>query len=170
MRSLRTGLTIGAPQDIIAASTVLGAREICNVYGQTESYGNCCVTPHDWPLERRANCQGPPLPSVTVRIIDAIDHVEPGAPVITSPAAGSIWNRAANELKVTGTASDDRGVTGFAADCGKDALRDVHGSTVESRRRCGGGSVYPPITGHSQPERSQPSVGMSEHVHPLAAR
>src|SRR6185295_6102177 len=47
-----------------------GASEICNVYGQTESYGNCCVTPHDWPLERRAACQGPPLPGVEVRIVD----------------------------------------------------------------------------------------------------
>ena len=70
MRSLRTGLTIGAPQDVMTAATVLGAAEICNVYGQTESYGNCCVTPHDWPLERRAACQGPPLPGVQVRIVD----------------------------------------------------------------------------------------------------
>jgi len=71
VRSLRTGLTIGAPQDVIAAATVLGAASICNVYGQTESYGNCCVTPHDWPLERRAACQGPPLPGVEIRIVDA---------------------------------------------------------------------------------------------------
>ncbi|MGE0225028.1 MAG: class I adenylate-forming enzyme family protein [Acetobacteraceae bacterium] len=69
--SLRTGLTIGAPQDILTAAQVLGAAEICNVYGQTESYGNCCVTPHDWKLERRAECQGPPLPGVTIRIVDA---------------------------------------------------------------------------------------------------
>jgi len=68
--SLRTGLTIGAPQDVVAAATVLGAAEICNVYGQTESYGNCCVTPHDLPLEQRASCQGPPLPGVQVRIVD----------------------------------------------------------------------------------------------------
>ena len=71
VRSLRTGLTIGAPQDVLTAARVLGAAEICNVYGQTESYGNCAVTPHDWPLERRAACQGPPLPGVTVRIVDA---------------------------------------------------------------------------------------------------
>lgn len=68
-QSLRTGVTIGAPQDILAAARVLGAAEICNVYGQTESYGNCCVTPHDWPLERRAYCQGPPLPGVQIRIV-----------------------------------------------------------------------------------------------------
>jgi fatty-acyl-CoA synthase len=69
VRTLRTGVTIGAPQDVITAATVLGASEICNVYGQTESYGNCCVTPHDWPLERRAHCQGPPLPGVQIRIV-----------------------------------------------------------------------------------------------------
>jgi fatty-acyl-CoA synthase len=68
--SLRTGLTIGAPQDVATAAEVLGAREICNVYGQTETYGNCCVTWHHWPLERRAACQGPPLPGVTIRIVD----------------------------------------------------------------------------------------------------
>jgi len=73
VRSLRTGLTIGSPQDVVAAATELGAAEICNVYGQTESYGNCCVTPHDWPLEGRARCQGPPLPGVSLRIVDAAD-------------------------------------------------------------------------------------------------
>ena len=73
--SLRTGLTIGSPQDVITAATILGASEICNVYGQTESYGNCCVTPHDWPLQQRAECQGPPLPGVRIRII----HPETGA-------------------------------------------------------------------------------------------
>lgn len=67
-RSLRTGVTIGAPQDVVKAATELGAREICNIYGSTETYGNCCVTPHDWPLDRRASCQGPPLPGVSLRI------------------------------------------------------------------------------------------------------
>jgi len=69
-RSLRTGLTIGTPQDVVAAAEELGAHEICNIYGQTESYGNCCVTWHHWPLERRKAVQGPPLPGVTVRIVD----------------------------------------------------------------------------------------------------
>jgi fatty-acyl-CoA synthase len=68
--SLRTGLTIGSPQDVVMAAEVLGAREICNVYGQTESYGNCSVTWHHWPLERRKQVQGPPLPGVTIRIVD----------------------------------------------------------------------------------------------------
>lgn len=74
-RSLRTGVTIGAPQDIMQAAEKLGAREVCNIYGQTESYGNCCVTPHHWPLEQRAVCQGPPLPGVHVRV----RNIESGA-------------------------------------------------------------------------------------------
>lgn len=69
-RSLRTGLTIGTPQDVVTTAEELGAAQICNVYGQTESYGNCCVTWHHWPLERRKAVQGPPLPGVTVRIVD----------------------------------------------------------------------------------------------------
>ncbi len=84
-RSLRTGLTIGSPQDVINAVEGLGASELCNVYGQTETYGNCCVTWHHWPLERRATGQGEPLPGVHVRIVDdagtavpagAVGHVE----------------------------------------------------------------------------------------------
>lgn len=67
-RSLRTGVTIGAPQDVLKAAEVLGAREICNIYGSTETYGNCCVTHHAWPLAERAQCQGEPLPGVKLRI------------------------------------------------------------------------------------------------------
>jgi fatty-acyl-CoA synthase len=40
------------------------------VYGSSETGGNCCVTHHDWPLDRRANCQGLPLPGVELRIVD----------------------------------------------------------------------------------------------------
>ena len=69
-RSLRTAMTIGTPQDIATVAEVLGAREVCNIYGQTESYGNCCVTWHHWPLERRKNVQGPPLPGVRLRIVE----------------------------------------------------------------------------------------------------
>jgi len=68
--SLRAAMTIGTPQDVATVAHTLGAREVCNIYGQTESYGNCCVTPHDWPLERRMACQGPPLPGVLLRIVD----------------------------------------------------------------------------------------------------
>jgi fatty-acyl-CoA synthase len=82
-RSLRTGLTIGSPQDVIAAAHVLGATEICNIYGASETYGNCCVTAHNWPLEERASSQGQPLPGVEIRIVEEatgapVPHGEPG--------------------------------------------------------------------------------------------
>lgn len=69
-RSLRTGLTIGLPEDVRLVADVLGAREVCNIYGSTETYGNCCVTPHTLPLDVRLACQGPPLPGMTIRIVD----------------------------------------------------------------------------------------------------
>jgi len=81
--SLRTGLVIGRPEEFRQASVDLDIPELCNVYGSTETYGNCCVTPHTMPLETRMHCQGPPLPGVEVRIVDAetgvtISIEEPG--------------------------------------------------------------------------------------------
>ena len=75
--SLRTGLTIGTPTDFLRAVERLGIPELCNIYGASEVYGNCCVTHHDWTLDRRAHCQGLPLPGVAIRIVEA----ESGLPV-----------------------------------------------------------------------------------------
>jgi fatty-acyl-CoA synthase len=68
--SLRTGLTIGSSEEFVLAVEKLGVPELCNVYGSTETYGNCAVTWHDWPLERRATSQGPMLPGQELRIRD----------------------------------------------------------------------------------------------------
>ena len=68
--SLRTGLMIGSPEEVRLAAEELGVPQICNIYGATETYGNCAVTPADWPLERRMVSQGPPLPGMTIRIVD----------------------------------------------------------------------------------------------------
>jgi fatty-acyl-CoA synthase len=68
--SLRTGLMIGSPEEVWIAAEQLGAAEICNIYGSTETYGNCCVTPRGWPLEKRMAGQGPPLPGFRLRIVD----------------------------------------------------------------------------------------------------
>ncbi len=76
--TLRTGLTIGRADEVKAIAVGLGVAEICNVYGSTETYGNCCVTAHDMPLAKRIRCQGPPLPGMEVRIVDAdTRHVVP---------------------------------------------------------------------------------------------
>jgi fatty-acyl-CoA synthase len=71
VESLRTGLMIGSPEEVRIAAEDLGAAQICNIYGSTETYGNCCVTPRDWPLDRRMRSQGPPLPGVKLRIVDS---------------------------------------------------------------------------------------------------
>jgi fatty-acyl-CoA synthase len=68
--SLRTGLMIGTAEEVRIAATELGVANICNIYGATETYGNCAVTPADWPLDRRMQSQGPPLPGMTIRIVD----------------------------------------------------------------------------------------------------
>jgi fatty-acyl-CoA synthase len=75
--SLRTGLTIGRPEEVERAVRELDVPELCNVYGSTEVYGNCCVTPHDAPLELRLVSQGPPLDGVEVRAVDPDGRVLP---------------------------------------------------------------------------------------------
>jgi fatty-acyl-CoA synthase len=71
--SLRTGAAIGPPPAIQMVMD-LGAREICNVYGLTESYGNCTLTDAHDPVEARLHTVGRPLPGMEVRIADPVTH------------------------------------------------------------------------------------------------
>jgi fatty-acyl-CoA synthase len=68
--AMRTGLTIGPPEDITLTIEALGAAELCTVYGSTETYGNCAVTDAHDPLELRLVTQGLPLPGMTIRAVD----------------------------------------------------------------------------------------------------
>ena len=69
LTSLRTGAAIGSPAAMQMVMD-LGAREICNVYGLTECYGNCAVTDaHDSPEVRRTT-SGRPLPGMEIRVVD----------------------------------------------------------------------------------------------------
>src|SRR5262249_60679887 len=65
----RTGPRIEPP---LAMQMVmdLGAREICNVYGLTETYGNCAVTDAHDSSEQRLTTVGLPLPGMELRIVD----------------------------------------------------------------------------------------------------
>jgi len=69
LSSLRSGGTVGTPEQIRRVVD-LGAREICNIYGLTETYGNCAVTDAAEPLDIRTSSVGPPLPGVELRIVD----------------------------------------------------------------------------------------------------
>ena len=68
-QSLRTGLTIGTPEEIALTMHGLGVREICNVYGATETYGNATVTDAHEPEALRLHSQGKPLPGMQLRIV-----------------------------------------------------------------------------------------------------
>jgi fatty-acyl-CoA synthase len=70
LSSLRSGGTVGTPEQIKRVVD-LGAREICNIYGLTETYGNCAVTDAAEPLEIRQASVGRPLPGVDLRIVDS---------------------------------------------------------------------------------------------------
>jgi fatty-acyl-CoA synthase len=66
---MRTGLTIGLPEDVRMTIDAVSAPELCNVYGATETYGNCAVTDAHDPLEIRLHTQGLPLPGMEIRVV-----------------------------------------------------------------------------------------------------
>src|SRR6266403_5035403 len=70
LAAMRTGLTIGLPEDIQMTIEAVAARELCNVYGSTEIYGNCAVTDAHDALALRLETQGRPLPGMTIRVVD----------------------------------------------------------------------------------------------------
>ncbi|KAF3996483.1 class I adenylate-forming enzyme family protein [Glaciimonas immobilis] len=82
LATMRTGVTIGSSDEFLFAVEILGATELCNIYGATETCGNCAVTWHHWSAQRRSLCQGPPLPGQEIRFIDEDTGVEalPGMP------------------------------------------------------------------------------------------
>lgn len=69
LSSLRTGAAIGSPAAMQMVMD-LGAREICNVYGLTECYGNCSVTDARDAAEVRRTTVGYPLPGMELRVVD----------------------------------------------------------------------------------------------------
>ncbi|HEV2100879.1 MAG TPA: AMP-binding protein [Stellaceae bacterium] len=68
--SMRTGLTIGPPEDIAMTIEAVGAAALCNVYGATETYGNCAVTEAHDPLDQRLHSQGQALPGMIIRAVE----------------------------------------------------------------------------------------------------
>jgi fatty-acyl-CoA synthase len=88
LRSLRTGAAFGSPQ-VMRMVMELGATEICNIYGLTESYGNCAVTDAHDPVPVRLATVGRPLPGNEV----VIAHPDTHEPL----AAGDV-----GEIKIRG--------------------------------------------------------------------
>src|SRR5262249_57329511 len=70
LAAMRTGLTIGLPEDVAMTMEAVNARQLCNVYGATETYGNCAVTDADDSRELRLTTQGLPLPGMHIRVVE----------------------------------------------------------------------------------------------------
>lgn len=68
LSSLRSGAIIGPPEAIRLTAELV--PKICNVYGLTETYGNCVVCDADDPIELRCTSQGKPLPGNEIKIVD----------------------------------------------------------------------------------------------------
>jgi fatty-acyl-CoA synthase len=69
LSSLRSGGTLGTPEQIKRV-IALGAKNICTIYGLTETYGNCTVADAEDPLEVRLTTVGRALPGFDLRIFD----------------------------------------------------------------------------------------------------
>lgn len=139
--TLRTGLTIGAPADITAAAEGLGAAEICNVYGQTESYGNCCVSWHNAPIELRKTTQGPPLPGVSVRCVSeetgkVVGPGELGLIEVRGNVTPGYTGKSASQNESSFTA-DGFFKTGDIGSLSKEGYLSFHGRSGEMIKRAG---------------------------------
>src|SRR6266511_5756959 len=96
LAAMRTRLTIGLPEDIRMTMEAVAAREPCNVYGSTETYGNCAVTDAHDELALRLETQGRPLPGMATRVVDPQSgQTLTSAPELKarSPAAVSTMDR-----------------------------------------------------------------------------
>lgn len=67
LSSLRTGVTIGTSAQLQRIVN-FGVKEICNVYGLTETYGNSTVTDSRAPLALRLESVGQALPGQEIQI------------------------------------------------------------------------------------------------------
>jgi len=67
LSTLRTG---EARSSVVHLMHEMGAREVCTMYGLTESYFNCTVADGRLPLEVRRRISGTALPGTEVQVVD----------------------------------------------------------------------------------------------------
>jgi fatty-acyl-CoA synthase len=69
-RWLRTGASLGSPEDIRMMVEELGVKGLGNLYGCTEMFGSICQNDAADPLPIKMHSQGLPLPHTEIRIVD----------------------------------------------------------------------------------------------------
>ena len=111
---MRTGLTIGPPEDITLTIQALGAAELCTVYGSTETYGNCAVTDAHDPLPLRLVTQGLPLPGMTIRANVALPmHRQEVQPMPKGRDGRACLHRGRRVIQCGREGHDGRGMDGI---------------------------------------------------------
>jgi fatty-acyl-CoA synthase len=108
LSKLRSGAMIGAPHQIQAAVD-LGATEICNIYGLSETYGNCAVTDAHEALEIRREFVGTALPGMKIRITAADGTVLSPGEVGEIRVQGRLFKGYLDDEAKTREAMDDDG-------------------------------------------------------------
>ena len=145
VRYMRTGLTIGLPEDIKFTMETVNARELCNVYGSTETYGNAAVCHSTDTLNQRLNSQGLPLPGMFIRAVD----VETRAPLKKGmvgelAVAGCVTPGYFGNLEQTQASFDNEGyfLTGDLGFVGEDG-RVYYRGRLKEMIKTGGINVAP---------------------------
>ena len=145
VRYMRTGLTIGLPEDIKFTMETVNARELCNVYGSTETYGNAAVCHSTDTLNQRLNSQGLPLPGMFIRAVD----IETRAPLKKGmvgelAVAGCVTPGYFGNLEQTQASFDNEGyfLTGDLGFVGEDG-RVYYRGRLKEMIKTGGINVAP---------------------------
>jgi fatty-acyl-CoA synthase len=145
LATMRTGLTIGLPEDFEMTMDAVAARELCNVYGSTETYGNCAVTDAHDDVTLRRESQGRPLPGMTIRVVEP----ETGRPLPAGEVGefrvkGHVTSGYYNDAEQTRAAFDAEGffVTGDRGLIGDDGRVRFRGRLKEMIKT-GGINVAP---------------------------
>lgn len=123
LKSMRTGLTIGLPEDIQMIIDTMSTSELCNVYGSTETYGNASVCSSTDPINLRLNSQGLPLPGMKIRMVDPETKVPlPSGEIGEITVAGYVTPGYFNAPELTAQTFDKDGyfLTGDLGIIGKD--------------------------------------------------
>ena len=123
LKSMRTGLTIGLPEDIQMIIDTMSTSELCNVYGSTETYGNASVCSSTDPIDLRLKSQGLPLPGMKIRMVDPKTKVPlPSGEIGEITVAGYVTPGYFNAPELTAQTFDKDGyfLTGDLGIIGKD--------------------------------------------------
>jgi fatty-acyl-CoA synthase len=149
LRSLRTGIMAGAPCPLPLMEKVvhvMGAREICIGYGQTEASPLITMTAADDPIEVRVGTVGPPLPGLQVKLTkQGTNEVVPTGETGELCARGHcVMAGYYNNPAATTKAVDAEGWlnTGDLARCREDGNYRIVGRSREMIIR-GGENIYP---------------------------